>query len=378
MSRDGVRARVQAEVASLQKKKNEVRARIMSEVVTLQSERRKQNDNNQVLQAKIKEKLASKAVDRAKVLEDVVKLKQERGIQRRVSDSSLLQSRASDRSLPQRGGSFSEKSLQIDEPSKDISRNRRESYSRSGSEMLESGGPTILIPDSSTHSEGRHSVGQSTSDRFQRLLHKQIQNQLFKSTARNGDPLKSESERDSKGPRSTSDRGDLTSSNHDSVLASKSTYSVETGSARSGVPRTLPKGQEDSTRSSTGDTSTQSPNLRTFIANDDSRWKPSSDGSSMSLPGARPTPVNGDSQLDDSPRGSDRSLHLSDISRASPTISSSTKSTLSPSVKTSLTSSPSKKSTLSPSKILNFSSRKKSATSATKKQGSLPFESDNG
>jgi hypothetical protein len=342
MSREEVRSRVLAEVTSLQEKKDEVRSRIMSEVVALQSERRKQqNDKTQVLQAKIKEKLASKAVDRAKVLEDVVKLKQERGLQRRESDSFLLGRREpADRSLPQRGNSYSEKSLQRREPAnrilpqrgnsysekslqrrepadrklpqrgnsysekslqrkesfseKDSSRNRRESFSRSGSEMLESGGPTILIPDSSNHSsEGRNSMGQSTSDRFQRLLHKQIQNQLFKSTARNEDSLKSESERNS--------------------------------SARSGLRRTLSKAQEDSIRSLPGDASTQSPSLHTSITNGKL-------SSGMSLPGARPTPFNRDSQLDDSIQ----SLQVSDLSRgASPTIlSSSRKSTMSPSVKT--------------------------------------------
>jgi hypothetical protein len=65
----------------------------------------------------------------------------------------------------------------------------------------------------------------------------------------------------------------------------------------------------------------------------DSRGKPSSGGSGMSLPGARLTPVNGDSQLDDSAEGSDPTIQLFDISRASPTISSSRKATLSPSVK---------------------------------------------
>jgi hypothetical protein len=346
MSRDDVRARIQAEVASLQKKKNEVRACIMSEVVALQSERRKQNEKTQALQAKIKEKLASKAVDRAKVLEDVVKLKQERGLhvklkqerglQRRESESNLLKRPEPDRSLLQRreSKSFSEKSLRRKEPfsEKGIPRNRRESYSRSGSEMLEAGGPTILIPDSSSHSEGRHKIGQSTSDRFQRLLHKQIQNQLFKSTARNSDSLKSESERDS---------------SHDTVLASDR--------------RTLSKGQEDSSRSLTGDTSTRSPSLRTFIANDGSRGQPPSGGSGISLPFARSTTVNRDPQLDDSAT----SLQLTDLSHPSPTKCSSTKSTPTLSVKT-MPTSPSKKSTTSPSKKSTTSPSKKSTTSPLK------------
>ena len=246
-SREEIRARVLADVASLQSKKDEVRARILSEVAALQQERRKQKpDTTHALQTKVPGKLAITDDDRSRNVDEFADTRQKR-------------------SPVERRSSFSEVEIAP-----------KPTGPRKSSDLQESGGPTIILPDSMhsdiseanrshlarvpkmTSSEERKAlITHSTSDRFQRLLHKQIQNQLFKSGLGGDDSLKSGSQRDATTSQSP-DKDLMTNSSHHSTRSLSNRASVNRGLGT----------QSSSTRSLNGEIPSRGPSLRTFIEKD--------------------------------------------------------------------------------------------------------------
>lgn len=243
--REQIRQRVREDVESLQRQKDETRKRILADVEFLQAERRRQRDQHttETLQAKIREKIARKDEDRAKVRADVAKLREKKAAPKRSNSLTEAQVFAGgdsnqslnfDDSISSFGGSFSSVA----------SRSQRQA--RKSSELTESGKATVLVPDShvsvtsddslggarsSRHSRAkeRNLVGQSTGgDRFQRLLHRQIQNQLYKSQ---GDlSLKSASQRS------------LVSSSAHSATGGKAGRSTALRSASFHVASSTPRG----------------------------------------------------------------------------------------------------------------------------------------
>jgi hypothetical protein len=208
--REQIRERVRQDVTSLQAQKDSIRARIMADVELLQAQRRRQKEQetSEKLQAKIREKLARKDEERAKVLDDVAKLREQKAIPKRRNSYTVNQ-------LAEGGDSLNlEDSVSSFAGSVSSINSKAQREARRSSELKESSKATVSTPSKESSKAAasvpssfklvrqdesfggktspllskrkeRNLVGQSTSgDRFQRLLHRQIQNQLYKNNNR--------------------------------------------------------------------------------------------------------------------------------------------------------------------------------------------------
>jgi hypothetical protein len=277
ISRDEVLARVLAEVASLQSKKNQVRETILSDVAALQNQR---NHPPEVvvslpatigLQAKVQEKLATQQNDRVYVLNDIDKLRQDKVVQqRREPTSGAPQQDTSSGSAKRLQSMPSTQRASLsgtrghdpfpDQPASASSRPRAAPDKASG--------PEVLLPVASFHSEehDRSASQGSSSNRFQRLLHRQIQNQLFTLYRNDEGSLKSGSQRSL----------DLTNSSHHS------------NASRSRIAKQRLESSGSLSDSNHGEPKSRNPSLGAFVEEDDSKGASWRDSNSGSLPVIEP------------------------------------------------------------------------------------------